>query len=71
VTVGRAPVLHRIGLLTAMATAVLLLVLPLGLATPPAPSGPARDGCVACHTDRAMLGPLVKPFPELPAEGEG
>jgi hypothetical protein len=58
-------------LLAASITAVILLVLPLGLITPPAPSAPARSGCITCHTDRAMLEPLVKPFPELPPEGEG
>jgi hypothetical protein len=62
---------HRIGLLAGLGGAVILCVLPLGIATPPAPSAPARDGCVACHTDRAMLEPLVRPFPEMPAEGEG
>jgi hypothetical protein len=69
--VVRRSSLYRIGLLAALATAVILLVLPLGLATPPAPSAPAREGCVACHTDRAMLEPLVRPFPDAPAEGEG
>jgi hypothetical protein len=62
---------RRLGGLAAVATAAILLVLPLGVATPPAPSAPARDGCITCHTDRAMLEPLVKPFPETPAEGEG
>jgi hypothetical protein len=57
--------------LAAVATAAILLILPFGVATPPAPSAPARNGCVTCHTDRAMLEPLVKPFPEMPAEGEG
>jgi hypothetical protein len=63
--------LMRAGMLVSAATAVILLVLPLGIATPPAPSAPARSGCVVCHTDRAMLEPLVRPFPEAPAEGEG
>jgi hypothetical protein len=63
--------LRRVGTLAGLLAAVLLLVLPLGLATPPAPSGPARSGCIACHTERAMLEPLVQPFPALPAEGEG
>jgi hypothetical protein len=43
----------------------------LGPVTPSAPSAPVRTGCVTCHTDAAMLKPLVKPLPELPAEGEG
>lgn len=40
---------------------------------PPAVSAPAsaQDNCVACHTSRAALEPLVKPFPVIPAEGEG
>ena len=63
--------LMRAGVLVSAATAVILLVLPLGIATPPAPSAPARSGCVACHANRAMLEPLVRPFPEAPAEGEG
>lgn len=50
---------------------VVVAVLAAGVAAPSAPSGPARTGCVACHTERAMLEPLVKPFPDLPAEGEG
>ncbi|MDR7418602.1 MAG: hypothetical protein QN178_06800 [Armatimonadota bacterium] len=63
--------LARVGGLVPAATAVILLVLPLGIGAPPAPSAPARSGCVACHTDRAMLEPLVRPFPEAPAGGEG
>jgi hypothetical protein len=62
---------HRTGTLAAAATLAILLVVPLGVATPPAPSAPVRSGCVACHTDRVMLEPLVQPFPETPAEGEG
>ena len=50
---------------------ILLIALPLGFATPPAPSGPAQSGCVACHTNRALLEPLVPPLPPPPAEGEG
>ncbi|MDR7423322.1 MAG: hypothetical protein QN159_12765 [Armatimonadota bacterium] len=50
---------------------VVFLVLPLGLATPPAPCAPVRSGCIACHTERSMLEPLVRPLPALPAEGEG
>jgi mono/diheme cytochrome c family protein len=55
----------------AAVAAVVLLGLAVGIATPPAPSAPARSGCVACHTDRAMLEPLVRPLPAAPAEGEG
>jgi hypothetical protein len=62
---------RRLGGLAAIATAAILLILPFGVAAPPAPSAPARDGCVTCHTDRAMLEPLVRPFPDVPAEGEG
>jgi hypothetical protein len=62
---------RRTGALAAAATTVVLLVVPLGIVTPPAPSAPARSGCVACHTDRSMLEPLVRPFPAVPAEGEG
>lgn len=62
---------RRTGLLAVLGVAVILVVLPLGLATPSAPTAPARSGCVTCHTDAAMLKPLVQPFPELPAEGEG
>lgn len=62
---------RRAGFLAALGLVVILVVLPLGLATPPAPSAPVRTGCVTCHTDAAMLKPLVQPFPELPAEGEG
>lgn len=61
----------RSNALAALASAILLISLPLGLATPPAPSGPAQSGCVACHTSRALLEPLVPPVPPLPAEGEG
>ncbi len=32
---------------------------------------PQHSSCVACHTSHAALEPLVKPFPALPAEGEG
>jgi len=40
---------------------------------PPAASAPApaQDSCVGCHTSRSALEPLVKPFPVIPAEGEG
>ncbi|MDR7518731.1 MAG: hypothetical protein QN131_15025 [Armatimonadota bacterium] len=61
----------RISWLSPLAALVVTVVLPLGAATPPAPSGPARNGCVACHTDRAVLEPLVPPLPPPPAEGEG
>lgn len=55
-----------------IAAAVVVLVgLAVGVAAPPAPSAPARSGCVTCHTDRAMLEPLVRPLPPAPAEGEG
>jgi hypothetical protein len=63
--------LRRMSVLAALALVVIMIVLPLGLVTPPAPSAPVRTGCVTCHTDAAMLKPLVRPFPELPAEGEG
>jgi hypothetical protein len=53
------------------AAVVILLGLAAGVAVPPAPSAPARNGCVACHTDRAALEPLVRPLPPAPAEGEG
>lgn len=63
--------IRRAGLLTALFGAVVFLAFSLGLAAPPAPCGPARSGCIACHTERSMLEPLVQPFPVLPAEGEG
>lgn len=61
----------RIGWLTPLAATVAVVALLLGAAAPPAPSGQARNGCVACHTDRARLEPLVPPLPPPPAEGEG
>lgn len=61
----------RINGIAALVAVVLLIALPLGLATPPAPSGPAQSGCVACHTSRALLEPLVPALPPPPAEGEG
>ncbi|MDI6773397.1 MAG: hypothetical protein QME77_12555 [bacterium] len=63
--------LGRNNALAALVAAILLIALPLGFATPPAPSGPAQSGCVACHTSRALLEPLVPPLPPPPAEGEG
>lgn len=72
--IGDARVMSRVrcaGVLTGLFGAVVVLAFSLGLAAPPAPCGPARSGCIACHTDRALLEPLVQPFPELPAEGEG
>lgn len=62
---------RRAGVLTALFGAVVVLAFSLGLAAPPAPCAPARSGCIACHTERSMLEPLVQPFPQLPAEGEG
>jgi|GEM_PF-4709531 len=43
------------------------------VSVPPAASAPAppRSSCLGCHMSRAALEPLVKPFPVLPAEGEG
>jgi hypothetical protein len=61
----------RIGWIAGWIAAMAGLMLPLGLGTPPAPSAPARSGCVACHTDRAMLEPLVPLLPPPPSEGEG
>lgn len=63
--------LGRNNALAALVAVILLIALPLGLATPPAPSGPAQSGCVACHTSKALLEPLVRPLPPAPAEGEG
>ncbi|MDR7466351.1 MAG: hypothetical protein QN129_01880 [Armatimonadota bacterium] len=42
-------------------------------AAPPAASAPApaQNSCVTCHTSATALAPLVRPFPALPAEGEG
>jgi hypothetical protein len=51
----------------------LLAVLALSV-QPPATSSaptPAQSSCVGCHTNPTALGPLVKPFPVIPAEGEG
>lgn len=62
---------RRIGWLAGLAAAVVAVVLPLCLATPPAPSAPAQNGCVACHTSQALLEPQVPPLPPPPAEGEG
>lgn len=63
--------MRRAGSFVFLAALVAMLVLPLGIGAPPAPSGPAQSGCVACHTSRAMLEPLVPPLPPPPAEGEG
>lgn len=49
------------------AAAAVLLLWPPAISAP----APAQDNCVACHTSRAALEPLVKPFPVIPAEGEG
>ncbi len=62
---------RRIGWLAGLAAAIVTIVLPLGLGTPPAPSAPAQNGCVACHTSKTFLEPLVPPLPQPPAEGEG
>jgi mono/diheme cytochrome c family protein len=62
---------RRIGTVVGLLAAVVALALPLGLGTPPAPSAPAQDGCVACHTSKALLEPLVPPLPPPPADGEG
>jgi mono/diheme cytochrome c family protein len=62
---------RRIGWLAGLAAAIIAVVLPLGLAAPPAPSAPAQNGCVVCHTSKAFLEPLVPPLPAPPAEGEG
>ncbi len=66
----RAPI-RRVGSLVFLTALVAMLILPLGVGAPPAPSGPAQSGCVACHTSRTMLEPLVPPLPPPPAEGEG
>lgn len=48
-----------------------LLVLPSQPAVTTSAPAPAQSSCVSCHTSPTALKPLVKPFPILPAEGEG
>jgi len=59
--------LRLLGVLAVMAVASLLLIRPPALSSPM----PDQGSCVACHTSKAALEPQVKPFPPLPAEGEG
>ncbi len=51
-------------------TAFLLALVFIRPSATSAPA-PAQSSCVACHTSRAALEPLVKPLPPAPAEGEG
>lgn len=48
-----------------------LLVLPVQPAITTSAPAPPQSSCVACHTSRAALEPLVEPLPVIPAEGEG
>jgi len=56
-----------------LAVCAVVGIVALVAVRPPAASAPAppRSSCINCHTSRAALGPLVKPFPLIPAEGEG
>jgi len=56
-----------------LALALAVLLPALLFVRPPAASAPAppQSSCVACHTSRAALEPLVRPLPPAPAEGEG
>ncbi len=57
-----------------LALLTVLVALGLFVLRPPAASAPspaAQSSCVACHTSRTALEPLVQPFPVIPAEGEG
>lgn len=55
------------GVLVLVGMATLLVARPPAISSPT----PVQDSCVACHTSKAALEPLVRPFPPQPAEGEG
>lgn len=62
----------RSSALLALAVAVTaLLVLPIQPQVTQSAPAPAQSSCISCHTSRTALEPLVKPFPVIPAEGEG
>ena len=48
-----------------------ILLLPIQPPVTTSAPAPAQSSCISCHTNRATLEPLVKPFPVIPAEGEG
>lgn len=60
-------VLRLGGILVLVGFGALLVARPSAISSPI----PAQGSCVACHTSKAALEPLVKPFPPQPAEGEG
>ncbi len=61
--------LRWLGIIPVAGMLALLLLGP-GLSAARAPVLPSSS-CVSCHTSRALLEPLVRPLPPLPAEGEG
>lgn len=59
--------LRLLAVLIVIAGTALIVVRPPAASAP----APAQSSCVACHTSASALQPLVRPFPALPAEGEG